>query len=90
MSVLLRDGDWMTSIPVLGAVVLPASLIAGMVVATANVTRPGRVGSTSRHRGAMGETVPVFPACSSSGREVRGGRRVQGAGLKRTLSLKED
>jgi hypothetical protein len=34
MSVLLRDGDWTTSIPVLGAVVLPASLIAGMVVAT--------------------------------------------------------
>ena len=34
MSVLLRDGDWTTAIPVLGAVVLPASLIAGMVVAT--------------------------------------------------------
>jgi hypothetical protein len=34
MSVLLRDGDWTTSIPVLGAVVLPAALIAGVVVAT--------------------------------------------------------
>jgi hypothetical protein len=34
MSVLLRDGDWATSIPVLGAVVLPASLIAGTMVAT--------------------------------------------------------
>jgi hypothetical protein len=34
MSVLLRDGDWTTSTnPVLGAVVLPASLIAGVLVA---------------------------------------------------------
>ena len=34
MSVLLRDGDWTASIPVLGAIMLPASLITGMVVAT--------------------------------------------------------